>query len=67
MASSIRVLCVSAPQSELLCAQGHLIWPSPITFFIEGSAADQFVDELAALAEALNPGFWRITRSPHPF
>ena len=38
-----------------------------VTLFIEGAAADQFVDELAALAEALNPGWWRMTRSPHPF
>jgi hypothetical protein len=38
-----------------------------VTFFIAGVAADQFVEELAALAEALNPGWWRITGSPHPF
>ncbi len=38
-----------------------------VTFVIQGASADQFVDELAALAEALNPGFWRISRSPNPF
>jgi hypothetical protein len=29
------------------------------------SAADDFVESLAALAEQLNPGGWRVTRSPH--
>ncbi|EHB48761.1 HNH endonuclease [Mycolicibacterium rhodesiae JS60] len=38
-----------------------------MTVRIEGPDAAAFVDELAALAEDLNPGFWRITRSPHPF
>lgn len=38
-----------------------------ITLVIEGPAAEQFVDELAALAEELNPGFWRISLSPNPF
>lgn len=38
-----------------------------VTLVIDGPSAEQFVDELAALAESLNPGFWRITRSPHPF
>ena len=38
-----------------------------ITYFVEGPAADLFVNDLAVLAEILNPGWWRITRSPHPF
>jgi hypothetical protein len=43
-----------------------------LTFYVEPvagqdapSAADDFVESLAALAEHLNPGSWRITRSPH--
>lgn len=38
-----------------------------LTFVIEGEAAEQFVDELAALAEILNPGYWRISRTLNPF
>ncbi|OCB23525.1 MULTISPECIES: hypothetical protein [Mycobacterium] len=38
-----------------------------VTLVIEGPCAAQFVDELAALAEELNPGFWRISRSSSPF
>lgn len=38
-----------------------------LTFYIEGLAADQFVTDLADLAQSLNPGWWRIIRSPHPF
>jgi hypothetical protein len=38
-----------------------------VTFFIEGPAADAFVDDLVALAESLNPGWWKAVRSPNPF
>lgn len=38
-----------------------------VTLVIEGPSAGQFVDELAALAEELNPGFWRISCSSRPF
>ncbi|ORX21141.1 hypothetical protein [Mycobacterium xenopi] len=38
-----------------------------VIFFIDGAAAELFVDDLAALAETLDPGWWRIVRSPHPF
>lgn len=38
-----------------------------LTLVIEGPCAAQFVDELAALAEELNPGFWRVSRSSSPF
>lgn len=38
-----------------------------VTFHIDGSAADEFVDELAALAATLNPGWWHTTPSAHPF
>lgn len=38
-----------------------------VTFHIEGRTADEFVDELAALAASLNPGWWRATPSAHPF
>lgn len=37
-----------------------------LTLRIEGEGAAAFVDELVGLAEAVNPGFWRIARSPHP-
>lgn len=43
-----------------------------MTFYLEPiagqgapSAADDFVESLAALAEQLNPSGWRITRSPY--
>lgn len=38
-----------------------------VTLVIDGPSAGQFVDELAALAIELNPGFWRISRSARPF
>jgi hypothetical protein len=38
-----------------------------LTIRIEGPGADAFVEQLAALAQRLNPGFWRISHSPHPF
>lgn len=38
-----------------------------LTIRIEGHDAEAFVDDLAELAQTINPGFWRITRSPHPF
>lgn len=38
-----------------------------VTFYIEGLDADQFVEDLALLAETLNPGWWRISRSSLPF
>lgn len=38
-----------------------------VALVIEGPSAAQFVDELAALAEELNPGFWRISRSSSQF
>lgn len=38
-----------------------------VTYYIEGPAADQFVTDLAVLAEGLNPGWWRIIHSPQPF
>lgn len=38
-----------------------------LTIRVEGAAADAFVDDLAELAQRLNPGFWRINRSPHAF
>ena len=38
-----------------------------VTFYVEGPEADCFVDELAALAGTLNPGWWRVNHSPHPF
>ena len=55
----------------MMCCQGN----DYVTFYIEPAgrqqapgAADVFVDQLAALAEDLNPGCWRISRSPHyPF
>lgn len=38
-----------------------------LTIRVEGPTADAFLDDLTALAHRLDPGFWRITRSPHPF
>jgi hypothetical protein len=38
-----------------------------MTVRVEGPAADAVVDELALLAQALDPGWWRVTKSPHPF
>lgn len=38
-----------------------------LTIRIEGAGAEAFVEDLAALAHRLDPGFWRINRSPHPF
>ncbi|MEY8019116.1 hypothetical protein [Mycobacterium servetii] len=38
-----------------------------VTYYIAGPAADQFVEDLAERAKTLNPGWWRITQSPHPF
>ncbi|CDO91234.1 hypothetical protein BN973_05641 [Mycobacterium triplex] len=38
-----------------------------MTLVIEGPSAAQFVDELADLAEELDPGFWRISRSSSQF
>lgn len=38
-----------------------------LTIRVEGPDADTFVDDLAELAQTISPGFWRITRSPHPF
>lgn len=38
-----------------------------LTIRVEGSDAEAFVDDLAELAQTINPGFWRITRSLHPF
>ncbi|AQA06969.1 hypothetical protein ACORG1_34260 (plasmid) [Mycobacterium sp. TJFP1] len=37
-----------------------------LTIRIEGAGAEAFVEDLAALAHRLDPGFWRINRSPHP-
>jgi hypothetical protein len=37
-----------------------------VTFYIQGPAADQFVNDLAVAAETLNPGWWRVKHSPHP-
>lgn len=37
-----------------------------LTFVIDGENAEQFVDELAALAATLNPGYWRIGRTSRP-
>lgn len=54
------------------CCQGN----DYLTFYIEPvgnqqrapGAADAFVDQLATLADDLNPGFWHVTRSPYyPF
>lgn len=38
-----------------------------LTIRVEGAGAEAFVEDLAALAHRLDPGFWRISRSPHPF
>ncbi|MEX7472193.1 hypothetical protein AB4Z39_21045 [Mycobacterium adipatum] len=38
-----------------------------LTIRIEGVGAEAFVEDLATLAHRLNPGHWRISRSPHPF
>lgn len=38
-----------------------------VTFYVEGSSAENFVKELAELAESLNPGWWRIQYSANPF
>lgn len=38
-----------------------------LTIRVEGPAADSFVDDLATLAQRLDPGFWRVNRSPHAF
>ncbi|GAB4973416.1 MULTISPECIES: hypothetical protein [Mycobacterium] len=38
-----------------------------VTFYVDGPTADRFVEDLARLAETLNPGWWRIIDSPHPF
>lgn len=38
-----------------------------LTIRVEGAGAAAFVEDLAALAHRLDPGFWRINRSPHPF
>lgn len=38
-----------------------------LTIRVEGAGAEAFVEDLAALARRLDPGFWRINRSPHPF
>ena len=43
----------------------HIAEPNHVLH--RGLGRRSVLDELAALAEALNPGFWRITRSPHPF
>lgn len=38
-----------------------------VTFYIEGPAADRFVEDLAVLAGTLNPGWWRVNHSSQPF
>ncbi len=38
-----------------------------LTIRVEGSAADSFVEDLATIAQRLDPGFWRVSRSPHAF
>lgn len=38
-----------------------------LTIRVEGPAADSFVEDLATIAHRLDPGFWRVTRSPHAF
>lgn len=38
-----------------------------LTVTVHGEGAADAVNELQALAEALNPGWWRITQSTQPF
>lgn len=53
-----------APQAATTSIRGGNDY---LTIRVEGPAADTFVEHLAALAEQLNPGFWRVHRSPHAF
>ena len=54
----------AAPDAETTSIRGGSDY---LTIRVEGPAADAFVEDLAALAERLDPGFWRVNRSPHAF
>lgn len=54
----------AAPGAETTSIRGGSDY---LTIRVEGPAAVSFVEDLAALAERLDPGFWRVNRSPHAF
>ncbi|MEU0497960.1 hypothetical protein [Mycobacterium sp. NPDC006124] len=54
----------AAPDAETTSIRGGSDY---LTIRVEGPAADSFIEVLATLAERLDPGFWRINRSPHAF